>query len=94
MPDGWAMRSLGDQEKNLQLAGLQLRPSLLSAETEEDTASLRTEGHKIDVEGSAVMLSMDKHARINDVLVLVSSLDMSLTEDELTRAILPLSEEA
>jgi hypothetical protein len=82
------------REMKLQLSSLQPRPSLWLAETEEDTASLRTEGHEIDVEGSAVMLSLDNHTHINDVLVRASPLDMSLMEDELTRAILPLSEEA
>jgi hypothetical protein len=78
----------------LQLSSLQPRPSLWLAETEEDTASLRTEGHEIDVEGSAVMLSLDNHTHIDDELVRASSPNMRLMERVLSEAILPLSEEA
>jgi len=94
MPDGWATRSPGNQEKKLSLGGLQSRPSLWPAEREEDTAFLRTEGHEIEVEDRLIMLSLDNPALINDVLVRLSPLDMRLMENKPNEAILHPSEAA
>jgi hypothetical protein len=93
MPDCWAARSLGIQEKKLHLAGLRSRLSQL-AETEKDTSLHRTEGNEIEVEGGVVIPYMDNHARINDVLMRASPLDMSLMADVPVQAILPLPESA
>jgi len=88
------MAAEGSPEEILRLAGLKPRLLLWLAEPERDAALLRGQGYEIKVDGGVVMLSLESHAQIKEILAQVSPLDMRLVEPKLEEAFLRLSEAA
>jgi ABC-2 type transport system ATP-binding protein len=88
------MAAEGTPEEILRLAGLKPVLRLWLAEPEKDAALLRRGGYETEVEGGVVLLSLESHAQIKDVLAQVSPLDMRLAEPKLEEAFLRLSEAA
>jgi ABC-2 type transport system ATP-binding protein len=87
------MAAEGSPEEILSQAGLKPVLRLWLAEQERDAALLRLQGYEIEIEGAVVMVSLESHAQIKDVLAQVSPLDMRLAEPKLEEAFLRLSEE-
>jgi ABC-2 type transport system ATP-binding protein len=87
------MAAEGSPEEILSHAGLKPVLRLWLAEQERDAALLRLQGYEIEIEGAVVMVSLESHAQIKDVLAQVSPLDMRLAEPKLEEAFLRLSEE-
>lgn len=88
------MAAEGSPAEILRLAGLKPVLSLWLNEPERDAALLRSQGYEIKVVGSVVMLSLESHAQIKEVLARVSPRDMRLAEPKLEEAFLRLSEAA
>jgi ABC-2 type transport system ATP-binding protein len=88
------MAAEGSPEEILRLAGLRPRLKLWLAHPERDAALLRREGYEAEVSGGIVTLRLESHARIKEILALVSPLDMRLAEPRLEEAFLLLSEGA
>ncbi|MCK9565949.1 MAG: ABC transporter ATP-binding protein [Methanothrix sp.] len=88
------MAAQGTPEEILRLAGLRPILRLWLAEPERDAALLRAEGYEIDVVGGVVLVRLEGHAQIKEVLSNVSPLDMRLAEPKLEEAFLRLSEAA
>ena len=84
----------GTPEDILHLAGLRPRLKLWLAEPERDAAQLRAQGYEIEVEDGVVLVRLESHAQIKEVLTFVSPLDMRLAEPKLEEAFLRLSEAA
>jgi ABC-2 type transport system ATP-binding protein len=88
------MAAQGTPEEILSQAGLLPVLRLWLNEPERDAALLRSQGYEITVEGAVVMVSLESHAQIKEVLAQVSPLDMRLAEPKLEEAFLRLSEGA
>jgi ABC-2 type transport system ATP-binding protein len=88
------MTAEGSPEEILRLAGLRPRLKLWLQEPDRDAALLRREGHEAEVSGGIVTVRLESHARIKEILALVSPLDMRLAEPRLEEAFLLLSEGA
>ena len=88
------MAAEGSPEEILRLAGLKPVLRLWLAEPEKDAALLRREGYETKVEGGVVILSLESHAQIKEILAIVSPRDMRLAEPKLEEAFLRLSEAA
>jgi ABC-2 type transport system ATP-binding protein len=88
------MAAQGTPEEILRMAGLRPVLRLWLAEPERDAAFLRAEGYEIDVVGGVVLVRLESHTRIKEVLAAVSPLDMRLAEPRLEEAFLRLSEAA
>jgi ABC-2 type transport system ATP-binding protein len=86
------MAAEGSPEEILRLAGLLPRLKLWLAHPEIDAALLRREGYEAEVSDGIVTVRLESHARIKEVLALVSPLDMRLSEPRLEEAFLILSE--
>jgi ABC-2 type transport system ATP-binding protein len=84
----------GSPEEILHLAGLRPRLKLWLAEPERDAAQLQAQGYEIEVEDGVVLVRLESHAQIKEVLTSVSPLDMRLAEPKLEEAFLRLSETA
>lgn len=88
------MIAQGSPEEIFRQAGLFPRLRLWLAQPEDDAALLRSQGFEAEVEGEVVTVTLKSHARIRDVLALVSPLDIRLSEPRLEEAFLRLSEGA
>lgn len=88
------MAAEGSPEEILRLAGLKPVLRLWLAEPEKDEALLKREGYETKVEGGVVILSLEGHAQIKEILAIVSPRDMRLAEPKLEEAFLRLSEAA
>ncbi len=88
------MIAQGTPEEILRLAGLRPLLRLWLAEPEKDAAQLLAQGYEIEVEDGVVLVRLESHARIKDILAAVSPLDMRLAEPRLEEAFLRLSEAA
>lgn len=88
------MAAEGSPEEILRLAGLLPRLKLWLEEPDRDAALLRREGYEAEVSEGIVQVRLESHARIKEILALVSPLDMRLAEPRLEEAFLLLSEGA
>jgi ABC-2 type transport system ATP-binding protein len=88
------MAAEGSPEEILRLAGLLPVLKLWLAQPQRDAALLQKEGYEAEVSGGIVLVSLESHARIKEVLAAVSPLDMRLAEPRLEEAFLRLSEGA
>lgn len=88
------MAAEGSPEEILRLAGLWPILKLWLAEPQKDAALLRAQGYEIKIVDGVVMVRLESHAQIKDILAAVSPLDMRLAEPRLEEAFLRLSEAA
>jgi ABC-2 type transport system ATP-binding protein len=88
------MAAEGSPEEILRLAGLRPHLMLWLAQPDRDAALLRREGYEAEVADGIVIVRLESHARIKEILALVSPLDMRLAEPRLEEAFLLLSEGA
>lgn len=88
------MAAEGSPEEILRLAGLFPRLKLWLAQPDRDAALLRQEGYEAEVSEGIVQVRLESHARIKEILALVSPMDMRLAEPRLEEAFLLLSEGA
>jgi ABC-2 type transport system ATP-binding protein len=88
------MAAQGTPEEIQRQAGLRPVLKLWLAEPQRDAALLRAQGFETQIEGGVVMVRLESHAQIKDVLAAVSPLDMRLEEPKLEEAFLRLTETA
>jgi len=88
------MAAEGSPEEILRLAGLFPRLKLWLAQPDRDAALLRQEGYEAEVSEGIVQVRLESHARIKEILALVSPMDMRIAEPRLEEAFLLLSEGA
>jgi ABC-2 type transport system ATP-binding protein len=88
------MVAQGTPEEILHLAGLRPILKLWLAQPQRDAALLRAEGYEIDIIDGVMLVRLESHAQIKEVLAAVSPLDMRLAEPKLEEAFLRLSEAA